>query len=390
MKRNRILWTAVIIALVINYIFSDDYTGLYLLLVIPLILFVSAGYTFVVNRLSRVIITVPETCRKNENITGTIQIISGNGFPVFKLRVKLLIKNLMTGETKEMMFFHHISGKHSEPLEFTLSSMMCGRMEISLASMEIFDLMGVYKRNIKMLSEAAVTVFPETFKMKPEIRSGALADNDSIEYSEVTPGYDVSEVFGIREYREGDSIKNIHWKLTSKCEDIIVKVPSLPMENSILLVLERIIDKGAGYGYKVLDSLAEIFITLSQTLIHDGVKHDIAWYDCRRGQVMTYSIEREDDLFGVMGKLLGAECKEEENKTLRRYVDENRIIDKAHLVYIAPDITADMKMSADEIHKTTIICSDRITGDNEISDANSVVFASTPDNYKQQLHSIDI
>ena len=83
-------------------------------------------------------------------------------------------------------------------------------------------------------------------------------------------------------------------------------------------------------------------------------------------------------------------CKEEENKTLRRYVDENRIIDKAHLVYIAPDITADMKMSADEIHKTTIICSDRITGDNEISDANSVVFASTPDNYKQQLHSIDI
>ena len=116
MKRNRILWTAVIIALVINYIFSDDYTGLYLLLVIPLILFVSAGYTFVVNRLSRVIITVPETCRKNENITGTIQIISGNGFPVFKLRVKLLIKNLMTGETKEMMFFHHISGKHSEPL----------------------------------------------------------------------------------------------------------------------------------------------------------------------------------------------------------------------------------------------------------------------------------
>lgn len=390
MKRNRILWTAVIIALVINYIFSDDYTGLYLLLVIPLILFVSAGYTFVVNRLSRVIITVPETCRKNEDITGTIQIISGNSFPVFKLRVKLLIKNLMTGETKEMMFFHHISGKYTEPLEFTLSSMMCGRMEISLASMEIFDLMGIYKRNIKMSSEAAVTVFPETFKMKPEIRSGAFADNDSIEYSEVTPGYDVSEVFGIREYREGDSIKNIHWKLTSKYEEIIVKVPSLPMENSILLVLERIIDTGAGYGYKVFDSLAEIFITLSQTLIHDGVKHDIAWYDCRRGQVMTYSIEREDDLFGVMGKLLGAECKEDENKTLRRYVDENRIIDKAHLVYIAPDITADMKMSADEIHKTTIICNDRITGDNEISDVNSVVFASTPDNYKQQLRSIDI
>ena len=68
--------------------------------------------------------------------------------------------------------------------------------------------------------------FRYTFR---HIMPGLRSDCESIEYSAYRSGSDMSEVFGIREYREGDSIRNIHWKLTGKCDDIMIKLPSLPV-----------------------------------------------------------------------------------------------------------------------------------------------------------------
>lgn len=36
-------------------------------------------------------------------------------------------------------------------------------------------------------------------------------------------GTDVSEVFGLREYREGDTLQSIHWKLSGKMHQLIVR-----------------------------------------------------------------------------------------------------------------------------------------------------------------------
>ena len=46
---------------------------------------------------------------------------------------------------------------------------------------------------------------------------------ESFRYSGSRPGDDPGETFDIREYREGDSIRQIHWKLTGKMDRLIIR-----------------------------------------------------------------------------------------------------------------------------------------------------------------------
>ncbi len=61
---------------------------------------------------------------------------------------------------------------------------------------------------------------------------------DSDEYSMRKAGYDPSETFAIREYQPGDRIRQIHWKLTEKFDSLMVRDYGLPIQNTVLLLLE--------------------------------------------------------------------------------------------------------------------------------------------------------
>ena len=49
-------------------------------------------------------------------------------------------------------------------------------------------------------------------------------------YDDKTGGAAVSEVFQIRSFQPGDKIQNIHWKLSAKEDELMVRENSLPME----------------------------------------------------------------------------------------------------------------------------------------------------------------
>ena len=51
-------------------------------------------------------------------------------------------------------------------------------------------------------------------------------------------GDDYSEIFEIRSYREGDELKHIHWNMSSKFQEFLVKVGSEPLQERWLLMME--------------------------------------------------------------------------------------------------------------------------------------------------------
>ena len=84
-----------------------------------------------------------------------------------------------------------------------------------------------------------MTVQPDTFPQSVTVSANLNSPEDSEVYSQEKPGQDLSETFQIREYRPGDSIRQMHWKLTQKLDRPIVRDPSLPITRSVLLLWER-------------------------------------------------------------------------------------------------------------------------------------------------------
>ena len=388
MTNYRFGWTAGVLLCLLCWLFTDSYAGLYLVAGTVLFLICSVLMTVLNKGKPAVCIHIPGNCRKNQEIQGTLTIQKQGSLPLFKMEVELTVQNLMTGEVMTHKLMTGIRGKSAAELPFKIQSGLCGCVQITVGRITVFDLTGVWKKDFHMKEQAQIIVLPDTFVMDVHLMPGLLADNESIEYSSEKSGDDMSEIFGIREYMPGDNIKNIHWKLTGKCDDLMVRLPSLPMENSVLLLYETSSGTAeAAYNRmpQVYDALAEIFVTLSQTLLHNNIAHEIAWYDHSVGALLSLSVEQEEDLLGALGKLLSSPHTTDEIRAYEHYVKEHGEIGKAHAVYITPAYSGEFETVSDEIRKTAIVCSG-----SETAAAESGQYLCTPDNYSQELHYLYI
>ena len=84
----------------------------------------------------------------------------------------------------------------------------------------------------------------------------------------------------------------------------MIKLPSLPVGNLVMLMLETGLAEGEAHTPYVYDAMAEIYVTLSQTLTDSSRPHSLAWYDRTAGSMFCFDIISEDDLSSVMDRIL--------------------------------------------------------------------------------------
>ena len=388
MTSYRFGWAAGVLLCLLCWLFTDSYAGLYLVAGTVFFLLCSVLLTALNKDIPAVRIHIPGNCRKNQEIQGALSLQRKGRLPLFKVEVELSVHNLMTGEVMTQQLMTGLKGKDITELPFRIQSELCGCVQITVTGIKVYDVTGIWMKKFNAVEQAQIVVMPDTFAADIHLMPGLLADNESIEYSSEKPGEDMSEIFGIREYMPGDNIKNIHWKLTGKCDDLMVRLPSLPMENSVLLLYETsaaAAETGTDRMPQVYDALAEIFVTLSQTLLHNNIAHEIAWYDHCEGALLSIDIEQEDDLLGALGRILSSPHAADEMRSYEHYVKEHGEIGKAHAVYITSAYSGEFETVSDEIRKTVIVC-----GNAAADAAQSGQYQCTPDNYSQELHYLYI
>lgn len=96
-----------------------------------------------------------------------------------------------------------------------------GLYEIGVHEIYICDPLRLFKMRVDIDNFSFVTVYPRKLEMDLEATS-AVSDIPS-PYVRTFDSRDKSEISNIREYRMGDTLKSIHWKLSSKSEELQVK-----------------------------------------------------------------------------------------------------------------------------------------------------------------------
>ena len=89
---------------------------------------------------------------------------------------------------------------------------------------KIWDLFHLFGKRIETDGKEELSVLPEYYEalleITPQIREQLI---ESEEYDEKRPGDDPSQIFQIREYREGDRMQRIHWKASARTSQLMVK-----------------------------------------------------------------------------------------------------------------------------------------------------------------------
>lgn len=96
-----------------------------------------------------------------------------------------------------------------------------GTYEIGVRCFYVYDLFRIFRMRIDIDSFESVEVLPRRLEMADDHSREA---SDSAKRTVKLPNsYDKLEVSDVREYRLGDTLKSIHWNLSSKGEDLVVR-----------------------------------------------------------------------------------------------------------------------------------------------------------------------
>lgn len=148
----------------------------------------------------------------------------------------------------------------------------CGTVFVQLKSVSVSDFIGLIWLPKKVRFRDKLVVMPCAYSVDASQESSFVSDSESSVFSAVRSGDDPSEIFQLREYRDGDRLNRIHWKLSSRGESFIVKEISDPINSKILILCDFSECKGSSDA----DSVFDISATLSAFLADKGAVHTIA------------------------------------------------------------------------------------------------------------------
>lgn len=227
--------------------------------------------------------------------------IRNKGFlPAGKVEVRVENKNVLhkRGKRQWIAFDDIPVGEKKYHMKMRLKGAGCH--EISVTQMKIYSLFGLICLKRKCRDFSSVLIMPEVYSSNVQITEAVrnfLGDADV--YDDFRPGHDSGEIFEIREYREKDKLQSIHWKLSAKMDNLMVKENSLPKACAVVLMLELRPLQSKSLRKKEIDAGAylDLVATLSYSLMDQKCPHFVAWYSEEKEGVRRIRVDDEESFY---------------------------------------------------------------------------------------------
>lgn len=390
MNKSLWIWGAWMLTLIFLYVFTSPYVPVALLLLSVLLPLLSIVFTWVFARKIQASIAVDELAGKGKPATGVLRVENKSICPFPFVVCKLHCHNLFTGERMVQTVSFSIGPKSSQEIPFTLTGDKSGRVWVSIAKIRGYDFFRLFGVGIVPKASGSVLVLPDTFTPDIVVSAGQQLDIECSEYSDQKPGFELSETFCLRDYVPGDALKSIHWKLTGKYDRLIVREAGLPVNKSVLILLERSHPQGERiFSPEVNDTLAEVAVSLSQSLADNGYVHSIGWQDAASGLFSISVIESLQDLPYVAAKMLEARIQKEDFSAAAHYLRQYGQCDFSNIIYISPYVAEDIKDLNPAGRFAMLICGEA-EGESRVDDGTLSIIAFGPADYQQALSYIMI
>ena len=240
-------------------------------------------------------------------------------------------------------------------MKISLQSPWCGRIRLAVESARLYDCFGLIGVKTQPDAHSACVVQPDTFLQTLVLSPAAAHIDDTEDYSNERPGYDLSEMFQIRDYVPGDSQRQIHWKLSHKYDKLIVKDPSLPITRSAAVFWERTEEAPTADR---TDAEAEIVVSVCRNLLSQSVQFTVGWNEGNTGRCVFQQIRDMDDLIGLLPRLFTAKAATGVSGA-SLMLQEVPAGSWSHLIYVSGEQQAETEQLSSIGRLTALVCGER-------------------------------
>lgn len=356
-----IRWLLLVLLLTVLCFVTASAWALAVLLFCVILPLVSFALNFALRSKLHLSMSLPISTAKKTAVSVAAELRNDSIFPALRVFVPVRVRNDLTGENLQFHISLSAGAKSSQMNVFLLESPFCGRLSLQVDKVFLMDYFGFLPLKATLAANAKTTVLPDMFPSEVQ-RTPAPAISG--EGTENRSGPDRSEVYQLREYRPGDDLRQIHWKLSSKLDELVWKEPGMPESRSLLVTWDKRIQTTPN----VMDAMAEAVSSVCQGILNAGIPFELCWTE---EELHTCRIENEDELLRSIPALVKSAGKAD--------CSLPNFDDFAAVLYIGTQLPKEELSS----RVRCLICG-------ETEERNGQIYGFTPKNVQENLRRLEM
>lgn len=161
-------------------------------------------------------------------------------FPLWASELQLEFSNQLTNEKIQQKMVLTLARKDQQKHFLRYNLTQCGQWKICAIDVMAKSIWGGSK-SYPIKSQHEIIVYPKQFAIQLQKLSQAVSEGKVSTQHRVL-SLETSERFGFRAYRKGDAIKQIHWKLSAKKDELIVSEHISEQQGVLQFYIEKSAD----------------------------------------------------------------------------------------------------------------------------------------------------
>ena len=290
MAKTRILSGLFLLAAVVFHSFYTGWFSFFLLVFAVLLPFFSLLVSLPAMLRAAYEAELPVCCFCGQSVQYRLLAHHAAKLPVSRCRLRLTVSDAVSGEVRQQKL--ELAGTIGFALR--IDTRHAGVQTVQLSKGRVCDALGLFSLPLRLPDACSIAVEPEP--QEPD----ELPNLSRFQYRSYhpKPGGGFSEIHDLREYRPGDSLHEIHWKLSAKADKLICREAEEPDIGLIVLSFDF-----SGTRAQ-LDSTLRQLLWLSAWLTEHEVVHQIDYLEPDTLAPCSVTIRSAQDLRTLLQTLL--------------------------------------------------------------------------------------
>lgn len=212
-------------------------------------------------------------------------------------------------------------GSNDNIFNIALPNNLSGEWSLHCINAWGVDVFGLSGTRIQRFEDVRACMYPHSVKVRVERSKATVGSPREDGVIQNRRGNDPSEMYDIREYVPGDDIRSIHWKLSCKTDQLILRQASEPSHYDVVVLLDiGLMKNGKRLSDRLLNEAVANAMSIAEQLIKQGIKFCMAIPTDAGIQISEIQTDRE--LRKMMPKWLSTPIQQENGAGLSYFITE--------------------------------------------------------------------
>lgn len=268
----------------------------------------------------------------------TVQLVVRNDsrIPCMRIRYRLCLGSSLSHRKRRVWQRGAAVCAGENVCQAAVNAPYAGNYIVELERLRIWDPTGLFYMDRRVRRSASFQVLPEVACVSVRVTERTRNFfGDADVYDDFRPGGDRSEIFDVREFRPGDRIQSIHWKLSAKTDEWIVREDSSPLACPVVLLLEGSRQKRLQEAEGYLSVAASIVFSLMDA----HCPHYVSWYSRSRQDIVRARVDDEEGYYLFLSSYLEDFCAAPAEELQRLYREKYRYERPLHTLQLRANLT---------------------------------------------------